>query len=429
MLNVKNRATSSLASGISDSDLSLTVATGEGSRFPVSNFNITIEDEILLCSSRTDDVFTVVREQEDTIASAHDTGKSVQLRITAGIIVELQDRVHNGLGSMDGGTAGEYYHLTSAQHTIATQAATTSVNGYLLTADWNTFNNKSDLALGETETTAYRGDRGKTAYDYSQVGHLPLAGGEIVGNIAFDTTARTIAGIANGDLLDKSADETITGEHTFERIGAYLSSNHFWNTPFMTPLLNNLWFKADERMTVSQTGFSTFDSSYLFENNPGTHDDCQIAIDGTGVLTIDTSPEWSNWGMLYPAGYIYLTFYSTQAPLSITGRFYDYYGDWNTMTDAKNMGGGSYNVWRITVPSDIRAVTYELTINAKDDILTDLIQVEYYAPRPEAAQEFPVVTKYGDNSLFGDLTMTGLSGNAGYYVKVDSSGKLYTEAS
>jgi hypothetical protein len=31
----------------------------------------------------------------------------------------------------------------------------------------------SDLALGETESTAYRGDRGKIAYDYSQVGHIP----------------------------------------------------------------------------------------------------------------------------------------------------------------------------------------------------------------------------------------------------------------
>jgi hypothetical protein len=31
----------------------------------------------------------------------------------------------------------------------------------------------SFLALGETSTTAYRGDRGKTAYDHSQVAHAP----------------------------------------------------------------------------------------------------------------------------------------------------------------------------------------------------------------------------------------------------------------
>ena len=39
----------------------------------------------------------------------------------------------------------------------------------------------SNLVLGDTSTTAYRGDRGTVAYDYSQVGHLPLAGGTMTG--------------------------------------------------------------------------------------------------------------------------------------------------------------------------------------------------------------------------------------------------------
>lgn len=33
---------------------------------------------------------------------------------------------------------------------------------------------KGDLALGETDSTAYRGDRGKTAYDHSQTAHAPV---------------------------------------------------------------------------------------------------------------------------------------------------------------------------------------------------------------------------------------------------------------
>ena len=39
------------------------------------------------------------------------------------------------------------------------------------------------LALGETSVTAYRGDRGKTAYDHSQTAHayLPIAGGTMTG--------------------------------------------------------------------------------------------------------------------------------------------------------------------------------------------------------------------------------------------------------
>jgi hypothetical protein len=49
---------------------------------------------------------------------------------------------HNDLAALDGGTAGEYYHLTSAQHTIATTPAATAQDGYLVQADWNTFNGK-----------------------------------------------------------------------------------------------------------------------------------------------------------------------------------------------------------------------------------------------------------------------------------------------
>jgi hypothetical protein len=37
----------------------------------------------------------------------------------------------------------------------------------------STWNGKSTLALGETSTTAYAGDKGKTAYDHSQSAHAP----------------------------------------------------------------------------------------------------------------------------------------------------------------------------------------------------------------------------------------------------------------
>lgn len=49
---------------------------------------------------------------------------------------------HNELSGLQGGTSGQYYHLTSAQVTIATQTATGSVSGYLASGDWTTFNGK-----------------------------------------------------------------------------------------------------------------------------------------------------------------------------------------------------------------------------------------------------------------------------------------------
>lgn len=61
------------------------------------------------------------------------------------------------------------------------------------TGEKYTWNKKSNLALGETSSTAYRGDRGKTAYDHSQSNHSSIAP-------AF-TEASTRANIATGESL------------------------------------------------------------------------------------------------------------------------------------------------------------------------------------------------------------------------------------
>lgn len=106
-LKVVNRAYSTLASGISDSDLSLTVATGEGTRFPSTfPFHLTVcvkgnpetNIEIVNCTGRTGDVFTIERAQEGTSAVSHSADELVELRNTAGVIENMQDELdtHNG---------------------------------------------------------------------------------------------------------------------------------------------------------------------------------------------------------------------------------------------------------------------------------------------------------------------------------------------
>jgi hypothetical protein len=86
----KNNAYSTMASGIDDNDLALTVATGEGARFPTTfPFHITIDSEILSCTDRTADVLTVTRGAESTTPAAHLTAATVRLNITAEAISEL----------------------------------------------------------------------------------------------------------------------------------------------------------------------------------------------------------------------------------------------------------------------------------------------------------------------------------------------------
>ena len=86
-LKIKNRVVSALAADITSTATSLSVIAGEGAKFPATgDFHITIEDEILKCTARSTDTLTVVRAQEGTTAAGHIAGKSVELRITAGVL-------------------------------------------------------------------------------------------------------------------------------------------------------------------------------------------------------------------------------------------------------------------------------------------------------------------------------------------------------
>ena len=63
---------------------------------------------------------------------------------------------HADLSGLQGGTVGEYYHMTSTENTEATQIASGSQDGLLSSTDWTTFNNKQDaLSTGDlTEATS-----------------------------------------------------------------------------------------------------------------------------------------------------------------------------------------------------------------------------------------------------------------------------------
>ena len=103
----KNNAHSTLASSITDSATSITLASGHGNaRFPVTAspnyFYATLIDgsnnlEVVKCTARSSDVLTVVRAQEGTSARAYSTGDRVELRITA-----------QGLEDLNGTRASEY---------------------------------------------------------------------------------------------------------------------------------------------------------------------------------------------------------------------------------------------------------------------------------------------------------------------------------
>jgi hypothetical protein len=91
-IKVANNAFATLAAGISNSATSITVASGQGARFPVLGagdyfyatlINTSNQLEIVKCTARSADVLTVVRAQEATTARAYDVGDRIEIRITA----------------------------------------------------------------------------------------------------------------------------------------------------------------------------------------------------------------------------------------------------------------------------------------------------------------------------------------------------------
>lgn len=99
----KNNARSTLAASLATGATTITVATGEGARFPViSNGNFflaTIEDattvEIVKVTGRATDTMTIERQQEGTTSPAtFASGAVVSLRLTAAVVETMINHVN-----------------------------------------------------------------------------------------------------------------------------------------------------------------------------------------------------------------------------------------------------------------------------------------------------------------------------------------------
>lgn len=89
----------------------------------------------------------VVPQSHTPVAGFYLTGyDAVSGSFASGSVVSgssADTSTHNDLGGLQGGSADERYHLTETEHTIATQAAGSGTNGYLLADDWSKFNTAS----------------------------------------------------------------------------------------------------------------------------------------------------------------------------------------------------------------------------------------------------------------------------------------------
>jgi len=129
-----NNAATTLASSITNSATSITVASSTGNIFPSPTgsdyFLVTLQGvsgtpiEIVKCTARSGDTLTVVRAQEGTTASAFTGGDKVELRITAGEMTNLVGGSARGGGTdqvffENGQTVNYNYTITTNKNAVS----------------------------------------------------------------------------------------------------------------------------------------------------------------------------------------------------------------------------------------------------------------------------------------------------------------------
>lgn len=122
-----------------------TLQGAQGANIPSAPNHLT--DEVALIAT------IIIQEGNNQIVEIRDERPRIGFRPSA---VSAITR-HNELSDIQGGGAGEYYHLSCAERTIATQVVTTAVDGYMPHTSYNTFLNKPDsfLELSDAPSTSY----------------------------------------------------------------------------------------------------------------------------------------------------------------------------------------------------------------------------------------------------------------------------------
>jgi len=140
-LVAKNNATGTLKTTIDDSVTSLTLDTAQGTAFPSTYpFDISMDDEILRCTNRSSDVFTVTREVQSTTATSHEDGTDVNLYVTAQEFTDLNTAVNDLETAIDGipiggvtPAAGAFTTLDASGALVVVGTITAGTNPHVLT--------------------------------------------------------------------------------------------------------------------------------------------------------------------------------------------------------------------------------------------------------------------------------------------------------
>ena len=190
-------------------------------------------------------------------------------------------------------------------------------------------------------------------------------------------------------------------------------------------LINNGFYAAHLRATVTLTGFTAGSAGQLFDGN---YETCLTLPAGqTGVILIDSgsTPLFGS----YSYGYTYFSFYYNNMPDSISMRVYGTRSsggeNWYDLGSATAFyaSSGAY-CYRIQNSGTYNCKKWEITIVAKSDTIAKPCQIDHQFSRGATAY-MPVVTKFGmKQDLWGDVEAPKFikrGGTSSQFLKADGS--------
>lgn len=191
------------------------------------------------------------------------------------------------------------------------------------------------------------------------------------------------------------------------KLGAYIST------------INNRFYSADLRYTVTTTNFMSGDVHYLFDDNYDSR--MQINMGTTATITIE------GYNFVYNNGYIILYFYLYSAypllfPKSITAVATRQNGTTYTLNRATSIESGNTIAFSIGLEYLTKV---EFTIVSQDNAYCGITNIDYYSRRTEnSVRDCAVVTKYNANTLYHNLTAPKYivsGGTSSQFLKADGS--------
>lgn len=335
------------------------------------------------------------------------SGQSGKFLTTNGTTASWSDLT--GVVKLNGGGTQQTIQLTSGSGTTPLGVKSMSTGSYISfsgTGGW----------LGSYGVTSTKQPTFYNGTSYT------LAFKDELGDITSLTTITKTSAVAAINELNSNALKTKT---VIQNMNTHGRVDRLWFSE-----IHDVLYKADRRFTITGTGFTTFDETRLFN---GSFEDYNTKLEAgnTGVIEISGS---SITG-IYRSGYIFVSFYSSWSPhtadqvaitIENTG------GNVATLTpeawETKGSGASSYvTVVRAEVPSlstanAISKITITITNSGSGDICPT--EIEYFLSRPSSIELIPAVTKYGNNTIYGNLTVDSIiksGGTASQFLKANGT--------